>query len=59
MAAIAEELGFAHVSPSSHVIPMVKAVSRGFTACSDAYLTPHIKLYLKVFIPYTVLTSVL
>lgn len=45
---IAKELGFSHVSLSSEVIPMVKAVPRGFTACSDAYLTPHIKSYLKV-----------
>ncbi|XP_071530389.1 5-oxoprolinase isoform X1 [Panulirus ornatus] len=47
--AIAQELGFSHVSLSSHVIPMVKAVPRGFTACSDAYLTPHIKSYLEGF----------
>lgn len=46
--AIALEMGFSHVSLSSHVIPMVKAVPRGFTASSDAYLTPHIKAYLKV-----------
>lgn len=46
---IAQELGFKHVSLSSYVIPMVKAVPRGFTACSDAYLTPHIKSYLKGF----------
>lgn len=47
--AIALEMGFSHVSLSSHVIPMVKAVPRGFTASSDAYLTPHIKAYLKGF----------
>lgn len=47
--AIAIEMGFSHVSLSSHVIPMVKAVPRGFTASSDAYLTPHIKAYLKGF----------
>ncbi|XP_045604599.1 5-oxoprolinase [Procambarus clarkii] len=47
--AIANELGFSHVSLSSHVIPMVKVVPRGFTACSDAYLTPHIRSYLKGF----------
>ncbi|KAK7086816.1 hypothetical protein SK128_027537 [Halocaridina rubra] len=46
---IAEEIGFKHVSLSSYVIPMAKAVPRGFTACSDAYLTPHIKSYLKGF----------
>ncbi|CAL4112119.1 unnamed protein product, partial [Meganyctiphanes norvegica] len=47
--AIATELGFKHVSLSAEVIPMVKAVPRGFTACSDAYLTPHIRNYLKGF----------
>lgn len=47
--AIAREMGFSHVSLSSLVIPMVKAVPRGFTASSDAYLTPHIKAYLKGF----------
>lgn len=46
--AIALEMGFSHVSLSSHVTPMVKAVPRGYTASSDAYLTPHIKAYLKV-----------
>lgn len=43
-------MGFSHVSLSSHVTPMVKAVPRGFTASSDAYLTPHIKAYLKVVV---------
>lgn len=47
--AIAEELGFSHVSLSSHVMPMVKVVPRGFTACSDAYLTPRIRSYVKGF----------
>ncbi|KAG7171174.1 5-oxoprolinase-like [Homarus americanus] len=47
--AIAEEMGFSHVSLSSLVIPMVKVVPRGFTACCDAYLTPHIRSYLKGF----------
>lgn len=28
---------------------MVRAVPRGFTACVDAYLTPHIKKYLSSF----------
>lgn len=28
---------------------MVRAVARGFTACVDAYLTPHIRRYLSGF----------
>ncbi|XP_060583010.1 5-oxoprolinase-like [Ruditapes philippinarum] len=47
--AIAEELGFTHVSLSSVVMPMVRIVPRGYTACADAYLTPHIKKYVKGF----------
>ncbi|GAB6023455.1 hypothetical protein CHUAL_008235 [Chamberlinius hualienensis] len=46
---IAEQLGFRHVTLSSLVTPMVKIVPRGYTACADAYLTPHIKNYLKGF----------
>jgi N-methylhydantoinase A/oxoprolinase/acetone carboxylase beta subunit len=29
---------------------MVKLVPRGFTACADAYLTPHIARYLDTFV---------
>lgn len=46
---IAEEVGFMHVSVSSEVMPMVRAVPRGFTAALDAYLTPCITKYLKGF----------
>ena len=49
---IAKEVGFTHVSLSSEVMPMVKVVPRGFTASSDAYLTPHIKKYLQVMVLY-------
>lgn len=45
----ATELGFQHVSLSSDVMPMVRIVPRGFTACVDAYLTPCIKNYVKSF----------
>ncbi|KAK8759096.1 hypothetical protein V5799_003269 [Amblyomma americanum] len=45
----ATELGFEHVSLSSDVMPMVRIVPRGFTACVDAYLTPCIKKYVKSF----------
>jgi 5-oxoprolinase (ATP-hydrolysing) len=47
--AVAKELGFKHVSLSHEVMPMVKMVARGFTAASDAYLTPHILKYLQTF----------
>lgn len=45
---LANELGFSQVSLSHQVMPMIRIVPRGFTACADAYLTPHIKTYLKV-----------
>uniref|UniRef100_A0A5F8H024 5-oxoprolinase, ATP-hydrolysing n=1 Tax=Monodelphis domestica TaxID=13616 RepID=A0A5F8H024_MONDO len=47
--ALAQELGFDHVSLSSDVMPMVRIVPRGHTACADAYLTPTIQRYLKGF----------
>lgn len=31
-------------------MPMVRLVSRGFTACADAYLTPHVKKYVEGFV---------
>ena len=46
---IAASLGFGHISLSSAVMPMVRIVPRGFTACADAYLTPAIKKYLSGF----------
>lgn len=33
-------------------MPMVKIVPRGYTACADAYLTPHIKKYVEVNFKY-------
>ena len=45
---VAHRLGFTHVSLSSEVMPMVRIVPRGFTACADAYLTPCIKTYLGI-----------
>ncbi|XP_009469626.1 PREDICTED: 5-oxoprolinase [Nipponia nippon] len=47
--ALARELGFRHVSLSSAVAGMVRAVPRGYTACADAYLTPCIHRYLESF----------
>ncbi|XP_076766282.1 5-oxoprolinase isoform X2 [Xylocopa sonorina] len=46
---LARLFGFPQVSLSHEVMPMVRIVPRGFTACADAYLTPHIKQYLQGF----------
>ncbi|XP_032687152.1 5-oxoprolinase isoform X2 [Odontomachus brunneus] len=46
---LARKAGFFHVSLSHEVMAMTRIVPRGFTACADAYLTPHIKNYLKGF----------
>ncbi|XP_076111400.1 5-oxoprolinase-like isoform X2 [Mytilus galloprovincialis] len=46
---VAMEMGFTHVSTSSDVMPMVRVVPRGYTACADAYLTPCIKEYVAGF----------
>ncbi|XP_064410048.1 5-oxoprolinase isoform X1 [Latimeria chalumnae] len=46
---LARRLGFKHVSLSSEVMPMVRIVPRGYTACADAYLTPCIQRYLGGF----------
>ncbi|KZC09871.1 5-oxoprolinase [Dufourea novaeangliae] len=46
---LAREAGFPQVSLSHEVMPMTRIVPRGFTACADAYLTPHIKQYLEGF----------
>ncbi|XP_066600617.1 5-oxoprolinase [Prorops nasuta] len=46
---MAKKVGFAQISLSHEVMPMTRIVPRGFTACADAYLTPHIKKYLKDF----------
>ncbi|CAO2839915.1 unnamed protein product [Amaranthus hypochondriacus] len=47
---LALSMGFRHVSLSSALTPMVRAVPRGLTASVDAYLTPVIKDYLSGFI---------
>lgn len=47
---LALSLGFRHVSISSALTPMVRAVPRGLTASVDAYLTPVIKEYLSGFL---------
>lgn len=48
---LAKLAGFPQVSLSHRVMPMARIVPRGFTACADAYLTPHIKRYLQVSFP--------
>jgi 5-oxoprolinase (ATP-hydrolysing) len=40
---------FKEISMSSNVMPMVKLVNRGHTACAAAYLTPKITIYLDSF----------
>lgn len=47
---LAMSMGFRHVSLSSMLTPMVRAVPRGLTASVDAYLTPVIEEYLSGFI---------
>ncbi|XP_078443289.1 oxoprolinase 1 [Wolffia australiana] len=46
---LAEAAGFHHVSLSSSLTPMIRAVPRGLTATVDAYLTPIIRRYLSTF----------
>ncbi|KAK8869467.1 hypothetical protein IAR55_000031 [Kwoniella newhampshirensis] len=47
--AIAREIGFAHISVSSDLQPMINLVSRGSSATADAYLTPEVRRYLDGF----------
>lgn len=44
--AIAKELGFSHITLSHQAMPMCRVVDRGYTACAEAYLTPHVDRYL-------------
>uniref|UniRef100_A0A914RF51 5-oxoprolinase n=1 Tax=Parascaris equorum TaxID=6256 RepID=A0A914RF51_PAREQ len=46
---IAAKVGFTNISLSSDVMPMIKIVPRGYTACADAYLTPIIRQYISNF----------
>ncbi|CAI5531542.1 unnamed protein product [Closterium sp. Naga37s-1] len=50
VAALAREMGFKQVSASSDLVPMVRIVPRGHTACVDAYLTPAIRTYVGKFL---------
>ncbi|KAI0165749.1 Hydantoinase B/oxoprolinase-domain-containing protein [Xylariaceae sp. FL1272] len=50
VAEIAKEMSFKHVSTSSSVgSNMIKMISRGSSACADAYLTPEIVRYVNGF----------
>uniref|UniRef100_T1GIZ0 Hydantoinase B/oxoprolinase domain-containing protein n=1 Tax=Megaselia scalaris TaxID=36166 RepID=T1GIZ0_MEGSC len=46
---IAKELGFTHITLSHQAMPMCRLVARGYTACAEAYLTPHVERYLDSF----------
>ncbi|EDW01414.1 5-oxoprolinase isoform X2 [Drosophila grimshawi] len=46
---IATQLGFSHVTLSHKAMPMCRVVARGYTACAEAYLTPHVDRYLASF----------
>ena len=45
VAALARELGFAQVSASHEVSPLIKLVGRGDTTVVDAYLSPILRRY--------------
>jgi 5-oxoprolinase (ATP-hydrolysing) len=44
---LAEHIGFAHVSLSSEVSPLMKLVPRGDTTVVDAYLSPVLRRYVR------------
>ena len=46
---LARGLGFAHVSESAQLLPMIKMVPRGVSSTADAYLTPILRGYLDGF----------
>ena len=47
LAALAREIGFAQVSVSHEVSPLMKIVSRGDTTVVDAYLSPILRRYVE------------
>jgi 5-oxoprolinase (ATP-hydrolysing) len=47
VAAIARRLGFAQISLSHQVSPLMKLVPRGFTTVADAYLSPVLARYVE------------
>jgi len=46
-AALARELGYAQVSTSHEVSPLIRLVSRGDTTVADAYLSPILRRYVE------------
>ena len=48
VAALAREMGFAQVSVSHEVSPLIKLVGRGDTTVVDAYLSPILRQYVSV-----------
>ncbi|CAN9213692.1 unnamed protein product [Alternaria alternata] len=49
VADIAKETGFTQISVSSQIFPMIRAISRGYSATADAYLTPLTRSYIDGF----------
>lgn len=49
IADIAKEIGFTQISVSSQIFPMIRAISRGYSATADAYLTPLTRNYIDGF----------
>ncbi|TPX54022.1 hypothetical protein PhCBS80983_g06072 [Powellomyces hirtus] len=49
VADVAHQVGFANVTLSSAIMPMVKILPRTASAMADAYLTPGIKAYIEGF----------
>ena len=47
LAAIARDLGFAQISVSHEVAPLIKLVGRGDTTVADAYLSPILRRYVE------------
>ncbi|ORZ36114.1 Hydantoinase B/oxoprolinase-domain-containing protein [Catenaria anguillulae PL171] len=50
IAEVARKVGFTNVTASAEIMPRIKAVPRGMTAVTDAYLTPKIKQYVESFV---------
>ncbi|EKM76326.1 hypothetical protein AGABI1DRAFT_78768, partial [Agaricus bisporus var. burnettii JB137-S8] len=46
---LARSIGFAQVSESAQLLPMIKMVPRGVSSTADAYLTPILREYLDGF----------
>ena len=46
---VCKKIGFGQISASSDLSSRIKIISRGQTACVDAYLNPHLMRYIKEF----------